>query len=465
MNVRRGLRGLLLSCLALAICASPASADPVRYFDEGDTVRVRVNPENNITGAITMVALVNPDGLGEQFFISLLNSGGSPAGYKFIQDEEEDRLVLTNGEGWAEDSAAMVKDAWQLVVVTKASGTVKPRFHVYSYANKTWKHRDATGTLPNSPSVSGGKIRFSGSSGQEYAAAALYPQVLSDAEVEELAGTYQDWLELDPSGMWIFNQPDLSKPVLDELGGGANEIYGDTSGTEVRANATLPGGDPNGIIFRGDFYRGENLEWPEEQLVGSTAAFSINELSPPLPYENYFTRHTLSTGDTRSELRSGVELFSGEDVYVRFQVRLSKEFPVEESPTVWGELIWQLHQEGTSASPPLALGIRDVGKGKYVLEDTNGTVWWSGPEIDYETWHEFVIRVNHSQNPLVGFAEVWMDGVQQKMTGSVNRYYGATLLDDFNYPKAGYYRDNDMTGTGSLDLAGYRIAKSLSDLP
>ncbi len=411
-----------------------------------------------------MVALVNPDNLGSHYYITLLNAEGSPTGYKFLQTEE-DRLTLTNGEGWAEDSTTLPEDDWQLLAVTKASGSAKPRFHIYSYAEGTWKHRNSPESMPNAASVTGGKIRFGGPGSKEYAAAALFSRVLSDAEIEQLDDSYEDWLVLDPTGMWIFNQPDLSKPVVEELGGGANEIVGDTSGTEVRESSTPPSEDPEGMIFRGDVYRGVNLEWAEEQLVGGSASLSIEELVPPLPFEAFFGRHTLSTGDVRSEWSSGMHIYEGEDVYIRFLARLSKGFPVEESPTVWGELIWQLHQAGTEASPPMALGIRDIGAGRYALEDTNGTVWWSGPEIDFEKWHEFVIRVNHSQEAGVGFAEVWMDDVPQKMSNGLFRRYGATMLDEFNYPKAGYYRDEDLLGTGSVDIAGYRIATNLSDLP
>jgi hypothetical protein len=39
------------------------------------------------------------------------------------------------------------------------------------------------------------------------------------------------------------------------------------------------------------------------------------------------------------------------------------------------------------------------------------------------------------------------------------------MLDEYNYPKTGYYRDNEIAGTGTVDIAGYRIAKNLSDLP
>jgi hypothetical protein len=455
---------ILATLTALAASAASAFAAPVRYIENGDQIRVRVNPANNITGAITMAALVNPEGSGEHVYISLLNEAGSPTGYK-LRETTGGHLKLSNGFGGAEDPSPVADTGWQLLAVTKASGSAKPRFHIYSYTTKTWVHRNASEEMPNGGSVTGGRIRLAGSGSEEYAAAALYSRVLSDEEVEDLTTSYEEWLELEPTGMWLLNQPDVTKPVLDETGGGANEIFGETFGTEVHPNTSLPTDDPDGTLFRGDFYRGINIEWEEEQLNGSNAGLSIEELIPPLPFENYFGRFSLSTEDIRSEMAGGLHLFEGEDVYIRFLIRLSSEFPVEESPTVWGELVWQLHQSGGEGSPPLALHIRDTGGGRYALEDTKGTVWWLGPEIDFNTWHEFVIRVKHSSKSEVGFAEVWMDGIQQKMSNEANRLYGATMLNSYNYPKAGYYRDDDMVGTGELDVAGYRIAKNLSDLP
>jgi Polysaccharide lyase len=454
----------LVALTAFGVFSTPAFSAPVRYLESGDQIKVRVNPANNITEAITMAALVNPEGLGEHVYVSLLNEAGSPTGYK-LRENTEGHLKLSNGFGGAEDPKSVSDTGWQLLAVTKAAGSAKPRFHIYSYTTKTWVHRSASEAMPNGGSVTGGRIRLGGSGSEEYAAAALYSRVLSDEEVESLTTSYEEWLELEPTGMWLLNQPDVTKPVLDETGGGANEIFGETFGTEVHANASLPGDDPDGTIFRGDFYRGVNLEWEEEQLTGSTAEFSIEELIPPLPFENYFGRFSLSSEDIRSEMAGGLHLFEGEDVYIRFLARLGSGFPVEESPTVWGELIWQLHQSGGEGSPPLALHIRDTGGGRYALENTGGAVWWLGPEIDFETWHEFVIRVNNSAKSEVGFIEVWMDGVQQKMSNGLNRLYGATMLNSYNYPKAGYYRDDDMVGTGVLDVAGYRIAKNLSDLP
>src|SRR4029077_20447348 len=223
-------------------------------------------------------------------YISLLNSAGEPAGYKFMQTSGH-KLELTNSEGSAVDSVTLTQNEWQLLAVTKASGKVKPTFHVYGFGTKKWAHRTASTLMPDGASVTGGRIRFAADGSVDFGAAALYNKVLSNAELESMATSYWEMLGHEPTGMWVFNQPDVNKPLLDETGGGANQVwaFGELLGSEVTTSSVPPNEDPNGTIFRGDFYRAENLEWNEIQEVGETASFTINELSPTLPEEDHFT--------------------------------------------------------------------------------------------------------------------------------------------------------------------------------
>jgi DNA-binding beta-propeller fold protein YncE len=394
--------------------------------------------------------------------VGLHNSGGSASGYGFLIGTGN-VLGLSNGVGTAySQSSPLVNNEWQLAVVTKAAGTAIPRFHVYRFGSQTWTHKDGTGTLGNAGSVAGGTVRFGARQNTAYydgalGAAALYPRTLSDSDVERLTYDYFEWLGLEPGGMWIFNQADITHPVIDETGREANELAEDNESTEVIAESPLSG-DPNDTIFSGDFSFGELSPWWEEQEVGLGAEASIADESPP-PGERFYGHFKLDGGDIRAEVYSGLRLYEGSDLYFRFLARLDGEFPAEEDEETWGELIWQLHQSESTESPPIALHINGSNPGYFALREGSGKVWWHGPEIDYDVWHEFVIRVNHSQNSAVGFVELWLDGEPQTMTNGEPRYYGKTLLDEFNYPKVGYYRDDGMTSTGEVDIAGYRISR------
>jgi hypothetical protein len=418
---------------------------------------------------MTMVVLMKPDSYTAQDIMSLHTSGGKGTGYELYQDGGK-HLALGVDPASTFGSDPINLSEWQLFAVSKAAGTATPRFHNYGYSSATWDHRNGSGTIGNGASVSGGTVRFGAWENSfyaegEYAAAALFSRSLSDAEVEALAGSYEKWLKLDPAGMWIFNQRDLTKPVLDETGGGADEYIWGGNGTEVHQNLPMPTGDPDETIFRGDLIRNNYEEWVELQKVGATSAFSIGNSSPP-PGESYYARSELKKGDERAELRSALNLFEGEDVYVRFWARLQSGFPLEEAPPVWGQLIWQDHESGIG-TPQVALHVtgNGAGNGKFALRDHKDELWWQGPSIDTGKWHEFIIRVNHSQDSGEGFVEAWMDGVHQTMASGSKRKYGATMDDEYNYLKTGYYRDYRMNGTGSVDIAGFRVSRSMGDLP
>jgi hypothetical protein len=464
-NALRGALALATACAAFAFGAPAWGADPVRNFDGvDDQVRVRATAATNVTGAVTMVALVRPDVIGERDLISLHSSGGAGTGYDLAL-APSGAITLYNGSSSRTSATGLVAASqWALIAVTKASGTATPRFHVYRYDLSSWTHANASGTLGNGGSVSGGTIRMGAwEDGYEfdgrYAAAALYPTALSDMAVETLDDSYANWLTAAPAGMWILNQVHVTHPVLDETGGGADEF--DATPPSVVANASPISGDPDTTIFRGDFSTGDLSQWWEDQEVGATASVSVANSSPSPPVgETHFGRYSLQGGDERAEVYHGMQLAEGEDVYVRFLARFEAGFPAETG--VWGQLIWQLHQQG-GGSPPVALYVGG-NPAELALESDVG-FYWQGPEVEEEEWQEYVIRVKHSDNDLIGFVELWVDDVKQTLVNSQDRMYGETLVDAYNYPKSGYYRDDAMVGSGEVQIAGYRIARDKNDLP
>jgi hypothetical protein len=461
----RRLAAFVVLAASLVMVPAAGAADPVRNFDGvDDQVQVRATAATNVTGAVTMVALVRPDVIGERDLLSLHNSAGAGTGYD-LSLAPSGAVMMLNGTAWRTSSTGLVAASqWALVAVTKASGTATPRFHVYRYDLASWTHENAGSTLGNGGSAAGGTVRLGAwEDGYEYdgryAAAALYPTALSDMAIETLDDSYANWLTASPAGMWIFNQVHVSHPVLDETGGGADEV--DAPSPSVVANASPISGDPDTTIFRGDFSTGDLSQWWEDQEVGATASVSVGSSSPSPPAgETHYGRYSLQAGDERAEVYHGMELAEGEDVYVRFLARLSAGFPAETG--VWGQLIWQLHQEG-GGSPPVAMYID--GNPAVISLTSDVATYWEGGAIDEEEWHEYIIRVKHSDNDAIGFVELWVDDVKQTLVNSQDRMYGETLVDAFNYPKSGYYRDDDMVGSGEVQIAGYRIARDKNDLP
>jgi hypothetical protein len=462
------LRLCLLGCIACLFAVAPAAAvaDPYRSFDGvNDELTMRLSAGSNITGAVTMAAVVKIADKKTDLAVFGLSSPGEGAnGYGLIFQGLN--LALDNGISAAQSSIpgkTIVENSWQLWAVSKANGSATPRFHLYDFGAKTWVHDDGNKSIANASSQEGERLRIGKLPGYGYwphsvAAVAIFDHALSDLEVESLPSSYGSWLAREPGGMWILNQAHVSHPLLDETGGGADELFESTVGTSVVSSGSPLTGDPDDTIFHGDFSTGDASQWKEVQETGTTADFEVSSASPPLG-ENFFGRFEMDEGDTRAEVAGAPHLLPGEDLYFRFKARLGENFPAEESGSIWGQLIWQLHHQGTSGSPPIALEIAGNGMGFFGLRGPSGTFWWEGPSVD-TNWHEFVIRVNHATSKEVGFAELWMDGVQQTMTNGKARYYASTLLDAYNYPKIGYYRDNDMVKPGMVDIAGYEISRS-----
>ena len=129
---------------------------------------------------------------------------------------------------------------WALLVVTKATGTVKPRFHLWK--SGTWNHVDATGTLADYAGETQTNVRLGRFltyndwfRGDIAAAAHWASKALSDAECEALVtvGSLEGWAGKAPSGLWLFNQVSLSDEVKDKTANGANQTS--RSGTAVVA--------------------------------------------------------------------------------------------------------------------------------------------------------------------------------------------------------------------------------------
>lgn len=90
---------------------------------------------------------------------------------------------------------------WVILVVTKADGTVAPRFHRFDETNG-WDHQDAAGTLANGTTPpSDAKLRvghdtlFGSPADVNMLIFGIKDAVMSDAEIEALADGHQAWVD------------------------------------------------------------------------------------------------------------------------------------------------------------------------------------------------------------------------------------------------------------------------------
>lgn len=139
-------------------------------------------------------------------------------------------------------------NTWYFVAVSKATGTVTPRFHIYNFATNTWIHENGTQTCINSGvPVTSNFIGQTPTPGKFYdgdiAVEAVWDIVLTDAQIESLPFNLQAWYApVAPRGMWILDQQAVGQKVRDITGAHADESS--ITGTAVSTNSVpiwLPG--------------------------------------------------------------------------------------------------------------------------------------------------------------------------------------------------------------------------------
>lgn len=201
------------------------------------------------SGPITIIVLVRRKATNEMVPMALHASSGpaSDRGRSALDMDAGDSYMI-NDVGFAAAGFAFDNDTWLIGAVSKAAGTVAPRFHKYVYATTTWTRANSGGTMADggAPGASG-TLRFgqwgTGLFFNGYiAAGAIYNQVLSDATLDGMTATAQSWLDTGPVGMWLLNQVATTTPLSDATGNGANE-------TAIVGTTVVTGDDPPGFDF------------------------------------------------------------------------------------------------------------------------------------------------------------------------------------------------------------------------
>lgn len=163
----------------------------------------------------------------------------------------------------------------------------------------------------------------------------------------------------------------------------------------------------------------------------------------------------LEPGDQRSELEPDMpNQREGQVQWYTYSAQLAPNFPT--AVDTW-QVLLQWHHQGDSGSPPIAVEVRGnqleiaaEGENFQTLGPVRG-----GDEIN------LTMRVLHSRDTSKGTVDVWRDG--QHALRSF-RPPGGTLLDDFNYLKVGYYRDEGIDDFGRLWLHDLRAGPTLNSV-
>ncbi len=224
------------------------------------------------------------------------------------------------------------------------------------------------------------------------------------------------------------------------------------------AAAALPGRE----IFRGDFETGSLGQWNGLQRV---ATDRISVVGSPARDGRYAARFEVRDGDNpigygdRAELQSSTGESEGDERWYSWSTMFAADFPRSSAWQVVSQ--WHANADG---SPPLAFyaenddlvltANRMAGPGSPL-----GAVrLWRGP-LRRGTWNDIRMHVKWSGSDSVGFVELWIDGVPQKLDDGTTRRAVRTLYPGVGaYFKQGLYRQSGVGGTGVLFHDGLRVS-------
>ncbi|MET0306927.1 MAG: heparin lyase I family protein [Solirubrobacterales bacterium] len=218
-----------------------------------------------------------------------------------------------------------------------------------------------------------------------------------------------------------------------------------------------PGPQPNGeVLFKATFDSGFG-GWYVQSLKGRATTPTVDPFEGPRAarFEVRDGDVEPDTGSERSEV-SGPTFKEGEDLYIRDAISIPAGSTFE-GP--W-QIIQQLHEEDWSGSPGMAVFL-DSRPGLKIGGGDGSPTFWTSSALDHDVWYDLIYRVNLSQDPSVGFVEVWLDGVQQTLANGQTRMYGLTIQAEETYIKAGIYRSKSSTGTSIVEHDSIIIGTSL----
>lgn len=218
-----------------------------RSFNGGtaaDRITFSVGAGPTTQGPITMAALVKSTSAGaDQWILDADNGSFVKWGMLFSSGHT---FIETDGSG----GPAYTANDWLWVVVTKATGSATPRWHIKDVTTSgAWSHTNGGGNVGNvgtgaTEIILGGQ--FTGGASTtfrgEIAVAAAWQSELSDGSVEAACTlAAADLLAASPGWMIRLNQASTATSVTDDTGGGGNQAS--ISGTAVGAS------DPPGFNY------------------------------------------------------------------------------------------------------------------------------------------------------------------------------------------------------------------------
>lgn len=221
---------------------------------------------------------------------------------------------------------------------------------------------------------------------------------------------------------------------------------------------TLPGLALAEVVWKSDFETGDLTQWDKAQQMSEDRLAVISD-NPR--QGNFALRATVIQGDdpinasgNRNEVVKITNEAPGSEYWYSWSTQFPADFPSEPS---W-QLFTQWHQAGCCGSPPLEFYVT----GEQInlrVGGSEGEVIWTTP-LTRGQWSDFMMHVKWSDDPNVGFVELWYQG-QQVLTKRMM----ATQFDKTGqYLKMGLYRDEKIASVGELFHDNFVMGTTMEDV-
>lgn len=243
---------------------------------------------------------------------------------------------------------------------------------------------------------------------------------------------------------------------------------------------------PGSILRTADYESGSTSQWSGCQRSQS---YSVTTSSTNVRQGRHAGRFEVRDGDNpigygeRAECQIDTAEYEGHERWYSWSTYFAPDFPVSNSTSGWA-LFSQWHAKA-NGSPPVGLYL-EGGKMVLKLHRQSGPMnfvgiispWGMDLASNRGRWIDIRMHVKWSGSDSIGFVELWIDGVQQKMNwpngGNASAFGGVgatrvrsrTLVPGYGvYYKQGYYRYDGLSGTAVIHHDGFRMSDGNGAMP
>lgn len=190
-------------------------------------------------------------------------------------------------------------DDWVWVVITKATGSVAPRYHKYVMSTQTWTRGNGAGNIANATSPSGGSLQIGNVAGDffdgDIAAVAVWTTALSDATLNTIPNNWVSGvLAASPQAAWLLNQASTGTSLSDAVGT-ANQTA--ITGTSVQSGTIANWSESSTTPISGT-----------DTASGAEATVSLTAVVPATDTTVSADTGTVSAAVTSADTAAGLEV-------------------------------------------------------------------------------------------------------------------------------------------------------------